>query len=201
MQSTEKFTNLDTVKDRLGYVLKLAAWTPAEAARKIPASASYISLILSGKRENLGAGFLRKLSELGVRPDWLQRGEGEPPKVIQSIDKPRESTSPHQYHLETATDEDLLRLIASASDQLKLADRERTEALLESISALKDEQYRRRVNSPPKDAVASPEQLAGLGAAGVAKQLAQELPLKSKAGATSAHKPSRGGAAPPGKKS
>lgn len=208
MSSTEKLTNFHSVKDRFAYLLKLARWKPAQAARKIPCSAGYVSLILDGKRENLGVEFLTSISKHGVRPDWLKDGVGDPPKVFPVNLEVNQSTQSDAYReevpvLEAMTDDDLARQEDSFTSQLQFlkdGDPVKKKVVAKSLVAVIEERARRKSSSPTTGGGVSPEVATALGSAGAAQKLAQELPLTQAEHGTTGRKQRPDGGAPKGKK-
>lgn len=185
-RSTTKLQKVDSIEDRLNYVLEQAGVNQSGMARLLGVDKGYLSRIFSGKNP-LTPKFLTTFSlTFGVKADWLKHGVGELPKVVLATSGVAEpGIYRSKFYLEAMTNEDLARQYDSVTEQLQhlrdAADPKR-KVLIESIAAINEEQDR-RIHAElrrSEDAEKKTTTLAQIGAAKVlpeAQQADAESPI------------------------
>lgn len=69
---------MEQIGERIWWIIGEKRLKPQELADELGVRKQYLYDIKSGKIKNPSYSFLLKFKELGVSPDWLMTGEGEP---------------------------------------------------------------------------------------------------------------------------
>lgn len=101
--------------DRLRQLISILDIKKGDFAEKINFTQAYISMILSGKKENPSDRFYESLKrEFNVNPTWLKQGEGEMFLIEDKELTPLERELIDKYNLLTLSDRKIINEIVDS---------------------------------------------------------------------------------------